>query len=51
MLKKSMVFAWTKEGKKRFEEIKVAIASTPTIINPNFEKDFIPYTYVCDMWA
>ena len=26
MLKKGMVFAWTKEGKKFFEEIKTAIA-------------------------
>ena len=44
MLKKSMVFAWTTEGKESFEEIKVAIASALTIINPNFEKDFILYT-------
>ena len=44
MLKKSMVFAWTKKGKESFEEIKVAIASAPTLINPNFEKDFILYT-------
>ena len=44
MFKKSMVFAWTTEGKESFEVIKVAIASTPTLINPNFEKDFILYT-------
>ena len=43
MLKKSMVFAWTKEGKESFEEIKAAIALAPTLINPNFEKDFILY--------
>lgn len=39
-----MVFSWTKEGKTSFEEIKEAIASTPTLINPNFDKDFILYT-------
>ena len=39
-----MVFSWTKEGKASFEEIKVAIASTPTLINMNFDKDFILYT-------
>ncbi len=44
MLKKGMVFAWTKEGKEIFKEIKVAIASAPTLMNPNFEKDFILYT-------
>ena len=44
MLKKNMVFTWTKEGKVSFEEIKVAIASAPTLINPNFDKDFILYT-------
>lgn len=44
MLKKNMVFAWTKEGKESFEEIKEAIASAPTLINLNFEKDFIVYT-------
>lgn len=44
MLKKGMVFSWTKEGKESFEEIKAAIASTPTLMNPNFEKDFILYT-------
>ena len=44
MLKKNMVFTWTKEGKESFEEIKASIASAPTLINPNFEKDFILYT-------
>lgn len=44
MLKKDMVFSWTKEGKESFEEIKAAIASAPTLMNPNFEKDFILYT-------
>ena len=44
MLKKSMAFAWTNKGRESFEEIKAAIASAPTLINPNFEKDFILYT-------
>ena len=44
MLKKNMTFTWKKEGKTHFEEIKAAIASTPTLINPNFDKDFILYT-------
>ena len=44
MLKKGMVFAWNKEGKESFEEIRAAITSAPTLMNPNFEKDFILYT-------
>ena len=44
MLKKYMYFSWTKEGRATFEEIKEVIASTPTLVNPNFDKDFILYT-------
>lgn len=44
MLKKNMIFTWTKEGRANFEEIKAAIASTPALINPNFDKVFILYT-------
>ncbi|XP_059066329.1 uncharacterized protein LOC131857648 [Cryptomeria japonica] len=36
---------WTKEGKNNFEEIKEAIAATPTLINHNFEKYFILYAF------
>ena len=43
MLKNNMLFSWTKEGKASFEEMKEAIASAPTLINPNFDKDFILY--------
>ena len=39
-----MSFSWTKEGKASFREIKKEIASPPTLINPNFDKDFILYT-------
>ena len=44
MLKKSMPFSWTMEWKESFEEIKVAIASAPMLINMNIDKDFILYT-------
>lgn len=44
MLKKNMSFSWTQEGKASFKKIKEAIASTPTLINPSFDKDFILYT-------
>ncbi len=44
MLKKNVVFSSTKEGKASFEEFKKTIALVPTLINPNFEEDFILYT-------
>jgi hypothetical protein len=45
MLKKNAVFSWTREGKNSFQEIKEALASAPTLVNPNFSKDFILYAY------
>ncbi len=44
MLKKDMSFSRTKRGKASFEEINEAISLAPTLINPNFDKDFILYT-------
>ena len=37
------MFTWTKEEKVSFEEIKELIASTPTLVNPKFDRDFILY--------
>ena len=45
MLKKNAVFNWTKEGKNNFQTIEEALATTPTLVNPNFRKDFILYAY------
>ena len=44
MLKKNIVFNWTKEGNSSFEEIKKSIASNPTLIYTNFDKDFLLYS-------
>ena len=44
ILKKNLMFTWTKEGKDSFEDIKKLIASTPTLVNPKFDKDFILYS-------
>lgn len=44
MLKKNVMVTWTKEGKAIFEVIKKPIASAPTLVNPNFDKDFILYS-------
>lgn len=45
MLKKSAVFRWTGEAKHSFEKVKEALASTPTLVNPNFSKDFFLYAF------
>lgn len=44
MSKKILMFTWTKEGKASFEEIEKLIASTSTLVNPNFNRDFILYS-------
>ncbi|KAH9307129.1 hypothetical protein KI387_043801 [Taxus chinensis] len=45
MLKKSLAFKWTAEGKESFENIKHAISQAPTLINPDFSKDFMLYAF------
>ena len=44
ILKKNLVFTWTKEGKTSFDGIKQSIASAPTLVNPKFDRDFILYS-------
>ncbi|KAH9295059.1 hypothetical protein KI387_038647 [Taxus chinensis] len=45
MLKKSMAFKWTSEGKASFEAIKEAISQAPNLVNPDFSKDFVLYAF------
>ncbi|KAH9289266.1 hypothetical protein KI387_033383, partial [Taxus chinensis] len=45
ILKKSMAFKWTSEGKASFEAIKRAICQAPTLVNPDFSKDFVLYAF------
>ncbi|KAH9288885.1 hypothetical protein KI387_033002, partial [Taxus chinensis] len=45
MLKKSMTFKWTSEGKESFEAIKEAISQALTLVNPNISKDFMLYAF------
>ena len=48
MFKKDSNFKWTKERKEAFEKIKEAIAEAPTLRSPNFDNEFILYTYAFD---
>jgi len=45
MLKKDASFVWNEEGKKAFEQIKLAITKSLVLRNLNFNKEFILYAY------
>ena len=48
MIKIDSNFNWTKERKEAFEKIKEAIAEAPTLWSPNFDNEFILYTFAFD---
>jgi hypothetical protein len=45
MLKKGNEIKWTLEPRKSFEDIKVALTKAPILASPNFEKDFILFSF------
>ena len=45
MVKKSVQFKWTDSKKNVFNKIKTSIYHSPSLKSPNFEKDFILYTF------
>ena len=45
MLKKDSTIKWTVEAKQSFETIKEALTKTPILITPNFNKDFIIFSF------
>lgn len=45
MIKKDSNSKWKNERKEAFDKIKEAIAETPTLWSPNFDKEFILYTF------
>jgi hypothetical protein len=45
ILKQDHSFSWTGDIENAFVRIKKAISSTPVLVKPDFEKDFIIYTY------
>ena len=48
MIKKDSSFKWTKERREAFDKIKEAIAKAPTLRSPNFDNEFILYTFSFD---
>ena len=47
-VKQSLKFKWTDIEKNAFSKIKTAIAHAPSLKSPDFDKDFILYTFVSD---
>ena len=48
MIKKDSNFKWRKERKEAFDKIKKSIVEAPTLQSPNFDKEFILYTFDFD---
>ena len=48
MVKQSIQFKWTDIEKNAFSKIKTSIAHAPSLKSPNFERDFILYTFASD---
>lgn len=45
MLKKDSSIKWTVEAKKAFEEVKMALTRTPVLKSPQFDRDFIIFSF------
>jgi hypothetical protein len=45
ILRKGSEIKWTSEARKSFEDVKVALTKAPVLANPNFEKDFILFSF------
>ena len=48
MLKKGVEIKWTAEAKNYFEEIKKALTQAPVLINPDFSKEFLVFTFASE---
>ena len=48
MLRKDHEIKWTVEAKKYFKYIKQAISGDPMLVSPEFEKDFLLFSYASE---
>lgn len=48
LMSEKNIFKWSTEAIKAFDDIKKAIEKVPTLINPNYKKDFIIYCYALE---
>ena len=49
MIKKDVIFNWGQTEKESFQRILEAISEAPSLLSPNFNKDFILYTFASDI--
>jgi hypothetical protein len=45
LLKKDVAFRWDDKAIKSFEDIKDAISQAPVLINPDYSRDFIIFSF------
>ena len=48
MLGKDSEIKWTVEEKQSFESIKQVLTKTPVLISPDFQKDFIIFSFASE---
>ena len=48
MVKQNAQFKWNELEKNAFSKIKIVVAHAPSLKIPNFDKDFILYTFASD---
>ena len=49
MIKKVATFKWNEVEKDAFVKIKRLIAESPTLLSPNFDKEFYLYTFASEL--
>ena len=49
MIKKDSIFNWGQTKKESFQKKLEAISEAPSLLSPNFNKDFILYTFASDI--
>jgi hypothetical protein len=48
LLKKDVKFEWTEESKRAFETIKTAICEALVLISPDYDKDFMIFSFASE---
>jgi hypothetical protein len=48
MLKKDNNFNWSVEAKQSFSNIKRALSEAPVLVSPNFDKEFMIFSFASE---
>jgi hypothetical protein len=51
MLKKDNTFQWFKKAKQSFVSIKQALSEAPVLVSPNFDKDFMIFSFASESYC